>query len=791
MVQDPVMFQFDADGRLWVVEMRGFMPDIDGKTEKEPTGRISILEDDDGDGKMDRSTIYLDSLILPRSLALVNGGALVADYKNLWLTKDTDGDLQADSKMIIDSAYANGPSPEHSANGLLLNTDNWYYNARSTWRYKFLHGQWVRDLTEFRGQWGISHDDAGRLYYNYNWSQLHADLVPPNYFSGNSHHQPTTGIDHGLTTDRRVYPVRANPAVNRGYVEGTLDKEGRLIEFTSACAPFNYRGTALPAAYYGNLFVCEPSGNLIKRNIVEKNGLMLSAKDPNPGKEFLASTDERFRPVYLASGPDGALYIADMYHGLIQHGSYVTPYLRNQTLERKLDQPVHYGRIWKIVPVNGGQAKPKKLSVLTTAELVDLLSDPDGWYRDMAQRLLVEQRDTAALQPLTDLIRNSKNQSARVHAVWILEGLEKSDPQLLFTLLEDSDTLIRSTAIRLLEPMAEKDEKLRSALGKALTELAKKAPEELILQITLTARILDPDISQTLLAGIADRYDSSALIRDAVLSSLQDQEWTFLQRLWKTDSWYKQVPGKEIFLEMLTTAIIRKGEATELSELLNMLDQNRNSGWKYKPVLNAIAIYGKNKISNPVVLRSIPGIIVRKEVKTDQAIYSSFRNLFRWPGHETADSSTNSGQVALTGNDQVLFIAGRQQYLTSCSGCHGADGRGMKRFAPPLVNSDWVTGDQKRLTLLVLHGMEGPLEVNGKVYDEPEILPVMPAHSTLDDGALAAVLTYIRNEWGNAAGPVSGKLISKTRHLSQGQVKPWKADELNLHIQRTKQAEEK
>jgi hypothetical protein len=220
---------------------------------KDRVGRISVLEDRNGDGLMDTSTIYMDSLVMPRALAIVGGGALVAENGSLWLTQDLNNDLKADTKTLIDSAYAGSPLPEHSGNGLWRGMDNWYYNAKSQFRYRLVDREWQRDSTEFRGQWGICHDDEGRLIYNYNWSQLHADLVPPHYLSRNKNHKPTTGIDHGLTVDRRVYPIRPNPAVNRGYIPGTLDKEGRLLEFTAACSPLFYRGNALPRDYYGNV----------------------------------------------------------------------------------------------------------------------------------------------------------------------------------------------------------------------------------------------------------------------------------------------------------------------------------------------------------------------------------------------------------------------------------------------------------------------------------------------------------------------------------------------------------
>src|SRR5258706_7749744 len=534
MVQDPVVIAFDEDGRLWVVEMRGFMPDIDGNGENKRVGRVSVLEDTNGDGQMDVSTIYIDSLIMPRAIAIVPGGALIAENEALWLAQDLAGDLHADSKTLIASSYAGGPLIEHAGNGLWRNMDNWYYNAKSRFRYRLMDGVWRRDSTEFRGQWGICHDDKGRLYYNYNLSQLHADLVPPNYLSRNKNHTPTTGIDHGLTLDRRVYPIRSKPAVNRGYIPGTLDDKGSLREFTAACAPFFYRGTALPKEYYGNVFVCEPSGNLIKRNVVQEEGLLLTAHDPNPGKEFLASFDERFRPVSLASGPDGALYVADMYRGLVQHGKYVTPYLREQTLQRKLDKPIHCGRIWRIVPANQKATRLKKLSTASSGELVMELSNPDGWHRDMAQRLLVEQNDKRIQQALTELALRGDNYLGRFHALWTLEGLKLITPELLFRLIPDKSTLVSNSAIRLLEPFAKTDKKVRERLGTVLLRRSDKAPIKQVIQLALTAGVLDPTASHRLLARIVNRYDSSALIRDAVLSSLQDQEFAFLKTLWKS-----------------------------------------------------------------------------------------------------------------------------------------------------------------------------------------------------------------------------------------------------------------
>jgi mono/diheme cytochrome c family protein/glucose/arabinose dehydrogenase len=783
MVQDPVVITFDEDGRLWVVEMRGFMPDIDGQGERERVGRVSVLEDTNNDGMMDSSIVYIDSLIMPRALALVKGGALIVEQEALWLTQDTNHDLKADTKTLIDPDYTASKMPEHAGNGLWRALDNWYYNVKSRFRYKLIEGKWTRDSTEFRGQWGLSHDDLGRLYYNYNWSQLHADLVPPNYLGRNKNHTPTTGIDHGLTIDRRVYPIRANPAVNRGYIPGTLDEEGRLLEFTAACSPLYYRSTTFPKEYYGNVFVCEPSGNLVKRNVVKENGFLLSAFDPHPGTEFVASTDERFRPVHLTTGPDGTLYIADMYRGLVQHGAYVTPYLREQTLSRKLVQPVHYGRIWRVVPENWKPSPIKKLSSTASAELVGYLSNENGWYRDIAQRLLIERNDQTINAQLTSAVKNGTSTLGRLHALWTMEGLKIITGELLISLLSDSSEQIRIHALRLLEPYAKKDQKIRTTLQRTITGRWKGAPPAEILQLALTAGILDSGPSHELLTGIIDQYDTSALIRDAVLSSLENQEYTFLKKL--TASGLKtQTPGKEIFLEMLTTSIVRKRNPAEVSALLTMLDVDaENFGWREKTILTAISIQAKNRKLKPIRLTKGPQILTTSKNNIDTTRLYALNAMFEWPGH-AVDTATLRQQNRLSETEQQQFAFGRQHYLTTCAGCHGTDGAGMNRMAPTLIGSDWVLGDEKRLALILLHGIEGPIKVADKVYDVPDILPVMPSHSTMDDAAITAIMTYIRNEWGNSASAVGRRTVGSTRHTTQGRVVPWTAKELNEHMEK-------
>ncbi len=788
LVEAPITLSFDEDGRLWVVEMRGYMTDIEGKNEKIKNGRISILEDIDGDGKMDKSTIYLDSLLMPRSLGLIKGGALVATDKALYLTKDLNGDLKADQKILLDSTYSKNGLPEHADNGLMLNLDNWYYNTKSRLRYRLIDGTWKRDSTEFRGQWGMSHDNYGRLFYNYNWSQLHADLVPANYLNRNKNHTISSGIDHGVTNDRRIYPIRPTPAVNRGYIAGVLDKKGAILEFTSACSPLVLRSDKYPLEYQGNAFVCEPAGNLVKRNVVSEKGGILQAIDPHPGTEFLASTDERFRPTNLAQGPDGALYITDMYRGIIQHAAYMTPYLKEQTLKRNLVLPVEMGRIWRVRPkgVESGKWREEKLSTKSSIQLVAFLNHPSGWYRDMAQRMLVERRDVSVVSELEKLAFTSKNTFAKIHALWTLEGLNKSNALLLSSLLEQPNIKLRVQILQLLDkiPAAYSNQKLLSQL----LRLSQIKDQELAVALALSAGNIPGSTGFSILMNTLLNFSDQTLQRDAVMSSLFNRELAFLQFAWNKPVFNPLNANKEIFMELLAAAILKKKNSEDYATLFDFLNRQKTSDPKSISFMNALGVQALQlKGSKPVQLSKEPEVLTSNAFQLPNNRLNPLLDILSWNGKVVA--AKKEEKSFLDEKSLKQFAIGRQKYLAVCSGCHGNDGKGVSRLGPPLAGSDWVTGDEMRLSLIVLHGLEGAIEINGKKYDKPNILPVMPSHSTMDDGDIAAILTYIRNEWGNVGSVLTGRNVAMNRALSQGRVNPWTPKELNNYVNAKRIAE--
>jgi mono/diheme cytochrome c family protein/glucose/arabinose dehydrogenase len=459
MVEVPIIAQFDPEGRLWVVEMRSFMPTPDGRGEDQSTSRISILDDTNNDGQMDTKTVFLDGLVLPRALLLVNNGILVCEPPKLWFYPNVND--KAGPRVLVAEDFAKEAdpklgirmNPEHSGSSLLLGIDNWVYSLHHPYRYRYVAGRWMRESNPQRVQWGLSQDDSGRLFYTSNSDQLRADLVPTRYFSATPGKLKAPGIGFQVARDQSVWPIRVNPGVNRGYQPGTLREDGTLAKFTAACGTCIYRGD-LMSELYGNAFVCEPSANVIRRNILNEKDGIVTATNAYPKAEFVASSDELFRPVNLATGPDGALYVVDMYHGIIQHRVYLTSYLRAQSEDRSLQNVTNYGRIWRVVPEKGKPGPKPALTKASTTDLVTTLAHPNGWWRDTAQRLLIERNDRQAVRALEAVAKASTNAVARLHALWCLEGMSRLDQSTAEEALSDRDAKVRAAAIRLSELFA-------------------------------------------------------------------------------------------------------------------------------------------------------------------------------------------------------------------------------------------------------------------------------------------------------------------------------------------------
>jgi putative membrane-bound dehydrogenase-like protein len=504
--------------------MNDYMPDTLGIGEDKPTGKIVILNDKDGDGLMDERKVFLDSLVLPRAICLIEDGILVAEPPKLWYYK-IENDLPV-KKTLVDEKYAEGGNVEHQPNGLLRALDNWIYNAKSNKRYRKKGEKWLIEKTHSRGQWGITQDDYGRLIYNNNSENLLGDYFTSGLGATNANQKKLAGFNEKIVRNNRVYPVRPTTGVNRGYMEGVLDDSLRLVNFTAACGPVVYTGNLFNKDYYGNAFVAEPSANLIKRNILNEKGYRIEGRQAYEKKEFLASEDERFRPVNLYTGPDGALYIVDMYRGIIQHKTYLTTYLKNEINQRALTQPLNCGRIYKIVPQN----KPVEKAIIKndTATLLNSLQNANGFVRNQAQQLLLDGKHTQTAPALRRILQQSAKPLARIHALWTMEGLNVLEPTDVMPLLRERNWPLRMQALAVLPSIMDKKNYLH--LLKKLVDEKDTLAAPYIGFLVHSIQRFNARAGNEILIALAKNYSNNKYVADAIISNLQNKEAEFYKQ---------------------------------------------------------------------------------------------------------------------------------------------------------------------------------------------------------------------------------------------------------------------
>jgi len=771
LVEDPVAIAFDGDGGLWVCEMRGFMPDIDGTNEDAPVGSIVRLRDTDGDGRMDERTVFLDQLVLPRAIAPAYDGLLVIAPPDLFFARDTDGDGRADERVLIDTDLGGIHSPEHAINGLIYTADNWYRCANSKTRYRRVDGEWVIGKTAGGGQWGITKDTWGRIFYDTNSDPLRGDLFASHYAVRNPTHGQAGGVNVRIAEEMRVWPARITPGVNRGYRKATLKPDLTLARFTAACGPLIYRGHAFPLTFRGNAFVCEPAANLIKRYVFEPaDGIRLRAVDAGMTRsrklDFLTSTDERFRPVNLADGPDGAMYVVDMYRGVIQHKIFVTTFLRRQVVDRGLDAPVGLGRIWRIVSRTMPRTKAPAMSSASWTELVEALSHPAGWWRDTAQRILVEEGVDSkdARELLREAWRSAPADLGRVHALWALDGIGALTEDLVRDALRDRSGQVRHTAVRLSERFIASGS---SELLPLLMELGRSPDPRMRHQVFLSLGEGETDATDAAMAQLVTEDVAGPEVRAAVMCGLYQRELAFLERLLALPGWEESKPGRVPLLEVLARNVTREGRSDRVEELLGVLASCEE--WQQGPIgrglLDGRAPTAKGE-KGPIRLSREPPVLAEL-VAMKQA--DALVRVLAWPGGPGYEEEEVR---ELTAKEKARFVHGREVYASVCASCHQFSGLGEGGKAPSLRFSPWVLGSEERLARVLLQGMQGPVEIDGQVWDAE-----MPALVASDED-IAAVLTYVRREWGHGADPVDAETVQRIREVIAEHGAPWTVQEL-------------
>jgi putative membrane-bound dehydrogenase-like protein len=490
LVQSPIAFAWGPDGKFWVVEMGDYPLGLDGKGK--PGGRIKFLEDTHGNGKYDKATVFLDNLEFPTGVLPWGKGVLVTCAPEIFYAEDTDGDGKADLRQTLYVGFTRG-NPQHRVNTLAWGLDNWIYCANGdsgggvkslkTGSVLNIRGRDLRikpdqgliEAATGQTQFGRCRDDWGNWFGCNNSNPMYHYALDDHYLKRNPFlATPDPRVNVSVTPGAApVYPAsRTLPRFNDLWAAN---------HFTSACSAIVYRDELFGPAFVNNSFVSEPVHNLVHREIMTPSGFTFTSRraEDERRSEFLASTDNWFRPTTIQTGPDGALWIADMYRQVIEHPEWIP---RDWQKRLNLRAGEDKGRIYRVYPAAKRPRPIPRLDGLNTAGLVAALDSPSGWQRDTAQQMLIQRADLAAVPELEKLVRENPRTVSRLHALCTLDGLGQLKAHLLLHALADSHPGVRRHAVRLCESrLADSPE-----LGDALVALLQDADPQVQMQLAYT-----------------------------------------------------------------------------------------------------------------------------------------------------------------------------------------------------------------------------------------------------------------------------------------------------------------
>jgi mono/diheme cytochrome c family protein len=428
------------------------------------------------------------------------------------------------------------------------------------------------------------------------------------------------------------------------------------------------------------------------------------------------------------------------------------------------------GRIYRIVRDGEKLFDRPRMAKAPTTQLIEYLSHPNGWWRDTAQRLLVERKDETVVPALREMACSDGNPVHRVQALWTAHGIAGTDNETLMAALVDADSKVRATGVRLADARMND----WNVVG-AMVSLKDDPSADVRLQFVLTMSGAKQDAA---VADVLREHGDDYMLREAAISGLAGREIDFIERLLNDSTWAERTEGRHDVICDVARSVTRRYDGKEMLRLAELIGaQPAQRRWQQAAMLEAIPAVKKDDLgtAKPIEVAAKPAAIDNLASSQDKALAKSSAKvaaLFQWPGKPVPPRPE---AAPLTEKQKALFEIGRQQYSLVCAQCHQPDGKGQDGKAPPLRNSRFVLGPDKRLIRIVLHGMRGPVTVGDKVWNLD-----MPSWAALSDEQIAGVLTYVRREWGHEAGAVSPADVHSIRDWNQARKDGWTEAELLL-----------
>lgn len=645
-VVDPVDMAWDENGKLYVAEMLDY-PD-DPPPGKPVRSRVRVLEDKNNDGIIDSSYIYAENLLQVSGLMPWKGGLIVGAAPDVIYLKDADGDGKAEVREVLYSGFPK-VNPEGRITNFRLGIDNWVYAANngadarlikpgSKGEPLLLRGADLRfnpvtgvaERASGPAQYGLTMDDWGNRFITQNTVHLRHALVPAEYL-GRSQYLEVGAVSQDISPDAKgqtpMYPLTKPQQwrVQRTALRQERYKEtnpGRVEHlkgyFTAASGSVVYKGDAWPEQYYGSIFTGDVSANLVRRETLSANGVTFLAKPAKDGVEFLASTDMWFRPCHFANGPDGNFYVIDMYREYIE-----TP----ESIPEEIKKGLNFwsgddrGRIYRIKSKTPRHQRPLnvQLGKLSTAELVKLLEHANGWHRETAHRLILERQDKSAAPLLTAMAADSKSPQARLHALWLLNGIGALEPAHVQKALKDPEAPLREHAVKLSEAFLAANPALRDAVF----SLAGDPALRVRYQLAFTLGLIDSPAARALLGKLIAEHGEDRWFRTAVLTSVANKPADFLRLL------QSQRKGLEHadFLQQLSQVIGARKDRAEIETLLEVAGNNPAA---YAGLARGMKLSGGPRLASPKAEAVFRRVLSSPDDKLQQAAWTAAR-LFDMP----------------------------------------------------------------------------------------------------------------------------------------------------------------
>ncbi|MBB5030680.1 PVC-type heme-binding CxxCH protein [Prosthecobacter vanneervenii] len=585
-VRSPIAVCFDENGRMFVCEM------IDYSEMRDVTphlGRISMLEDKDGDGHFETSTVFADDLPWPTGLVWANGGLFVGATPDIWRFEDTDGDGRAEVREKVFTGFGTGLKILNVQG--LMNSFQWGQDnrihilagggnrgvitclKRSNDKGIELGGKdfWFDPLTlEFGlegggAQYGMSFDNYGRKFGCSNSDHLQYWVYDDKYANRNPYYamppaKQSIAVDGGAAEVFRISPdepwriIRTRWRI-AGVVKGAVEGGGRVSGyFTGATGTTIYRGDAYGPDFVNNSFTGDAGGQLVHRKLIKPSadGISLIGERPadEHGFEFAASKDTWVRVVNFANAPDGCLHICDMYREVIEHPWSIPDEIKKHI---DLNSGNDRGRIYRIVPEGGAERIGQKVALgkASTEELVKTLGHPNGWHRDTAQRLLYERKDKAAV-PLLEKVLSGDNALAKLHALGALAGLGVLSEDHILTALKDGSSAVTERACILAESLVFKKAKSADDIVPLMLKLTGK---ETAARTRYQALLSLGSVGHQNYGTKPDALDAS--IETSFAETMQDDT------LRSSKSWVAAVAGARPLITQHTLLLLLKKDAAK------------------------------------------------------------------------------------------------------------------------------------------------------------------------------------------------------------------------------------